>query len=224
MTLVAKGVATLEKGLEQDLEGVLRWANGNGLKLNTGKTKLLLLGRKRRQKELVQVKVEMGDEKIVRSKAVKCLGVVIDDELNWKEQVQNVRRKCFTGLSKIRRLRNLLPSTIKKELYNALVLPHMDYCSVVWQECSRELREKLERVQNYDVRLILSKPPWTHSEEMRQKLNWMTLERRRVMARLCMMHRCVLKEDSIESLSKRIQYNTNATRGLGRLFLPRPTN
>jgi len=35
MTLVAKDVAALEKGLERDLEGVLRWANGNGLKLNT---------------------------------------------------------------------------------------------------------------------------------------------------------------------------------------------
>jgi len=39
----------------------------------------------------------MGDEKIVRSKAIKCLGVMLDDE--WKEQVQNVRRKCFTGLA-----------------------------------------------------------------------------------------------------------------------------
>ena len=77
VTLVAKDVAVLEKGLERDLEGVLRWANGNGLKLNTGKRKLLLLGRKRRQKELVQV--EMGDEKIVRSKAVKCIGVMLDD-------------------------------------------------------------------------------------------------------------------------------------------------
>ena len=40
MTLVAKDVAALEKGLERDPEGVLRWANGNGLKLNTGKMKL----------------------------------------------------------------------------------------------------------------------------------------------------------------------------------------
>ena len=96
------------------------------------------------------------------------------------------------------------------------------YCLVVWQECSRELRQKLERVQNYGMRLILSKPPRTHSEEMRQKLNWMTFERGRVMARLCMMHRCVLKEDSMESLSKRIQCNRNGTRGVGKLFLPRP--
>ena len=138
MTLVAKDVTTLKKGLEQHLEEVLRWANGNGLKLNTGKTKLLLLGRKRRQKELVQVKVEMGDEKIVRSKAAKCLEVVIDDKLNWKKQVQNVRRKCFTGLVKLRRLKNVLPSTTKKQLCNALVLSHMNYCSVVWQECRQE--------------------------------------------------------------------------------------
>ena len=108
-----------------------------------------------------------------------------------------------------------------EELYNALVLPHMDYCSVVWQECSRQLRQKLERVQNYAMGLILSQPPRTHSEEMRQKLNWTTLEKRRVMARLCMMHRCVLKEYSMDSLSKRIQFNSNGTRGVGKLFLPR---
>ena len=67
----------------------------------------------------------------------------------------------------------------------------------------------------------MSQPPQTHSEEMRQKLNWMTLEKRRVMARLCMMHRCILKEYSMENLSKRIQFNSNGTRGVGKLFLPR---
>ena len=109
---------------------------------------------------MVQVKVEMGDEKIVRSKAVKSLGVVIDDELNWKEQVQNVRRKCFTGLANVRRLKNVLATVnSQKQLYNSLVLPHMDYWLVVWQECSRELRQRLERVHNYGMRLILSKHP-----------------------------------------------------------------
>ena len=36
------------------------------------------------------------------------------------------------------------------------------------------------------------------------------------------MHRCVLKEYSTESLSKRIQFNSNGTRGVGKLFLPVP--
>ena len=29
------------------------------------------------------------------------------------------------------------------------MLPHLDYCSVVWQECTKDLRMKIERVQNY---------------------------------------------------------------------------
>ena len=67
--------------------------------------------------------------------------------------------EVFHRASNLRRLKNVLPSTTKNQLYNALVLPHMDYCSVLWQECSRELRQKLERVQNYGMRLILSQPP-----------------------------------------------------------------
>jgi len=62
----------------------------------------------------------------------------------------------------------VLPVKTKKELYSALVLPYLDYCSVVWQECSKEQVQRLERVQNYGMRIILSKPPRTNSEEMRR--------------------------------------------------------
>ena len=57
-------------------------------------------------------------------------------------------------------------------------------------------RAEAEVRKSADYGMRLSKPPQMHSEAMRQKLNfWMTLEKRRVMARLCMMYRCVLKED-----------------------------
>lgn len=41
------------------------------------------------------------------------LGVVLDDGLVWKEQVVNVRRKCFAGLAKLRRVRDILSSDTK---------------------------------------------------------------------------------------------------------------
>ena len=43
--------------------------------------------------------------------------------------------------------------------------------------------------------LILSKAPRTHSEELRQELGWMTLERTREVSRMKLMHRYV-KETS----------------------------
>ena len=93
----------------------------------------------------------MDGEEIERKRSVKCLGVMLDDALSWKDQVESVRKKCFVGLAKLRRLKMLLSSRTKKQIYNALVLPHFDYCSVVWQEWSMELGKKLERVQNYGM-------------------------------------------------------------------------
>ena len=59
----------------------------------------------------------MDGQKIERSKCVKCLEVLLDDGLTWKEQVQSVRKRCFAGLAKLRRLKDVLPPDIKKKVY-----------------------------------------------------------------------------------------------------------
>ena len=61
----------------------------------------------------------------------------------------------------------MLPVSTKLKLYNEIVLPYLDYCSVVWCECSSQLREKVKRIQNYGMRLILSQPARAPSEGMR---------------------------------------------------------
>ena len=52
----------------------------------------------------------------------------------------------------------------------------MEYCSEVWQECTKDLRMKIERVQNYGMHIILSQPPRMPSKRLRDKLKWMILE------------------------------------------------
>ena len=115
----------------------------------------------------------------------------LDDGLKWQEHVAALRRKCYAGLAKLRRLKDVLPVATKRKVYNALAigLPHLDYCSVVWQECSMELRKKVEGVQNYGMRLTARTP----SVELRRVLNWVPLERRREMFRLLQVHRCMTK-------------------------------
>jgi len=115
----------------------------------------------------------------------------VDDKFSWKEHIATVRKKCYRGLSQLRKLRDVLPVSTKVKLYNALVLPHTDYCSVVWHECGAVQQQQVERIQNYGMRLILAKPPRTPSSELRAYLKWTTLCRRHQMLRLNMMHRCL---------------------------------
>ena len=93
ISLSAEDIDTLREGLEEDADNLMKWAEKNGLKLNTKKTQLLLIGRKKRERELAQVRVLMGKEEVERSKCAKCLRVTLDDGLSWREQVQQVRKK-----------------------------------------------------------------------------------------------------------------------------------
>ncbi len=183
--------AGLEHKLSSDLDEVNKWVDKNKLRINEKKTQMLLMSRRRRANELDEVNIVLDGRAVSRSESVKYLGVMVDDKLKWKEQIAAVRRKSFAGLAKIRRLRDVLPVSTKIKLYNALVLPHVDYCSVVWQECGKVLQQKVERIQNYGMRLILSRPPRTPSKELRQSLKWMSLTQRRQMFRLSMVHRCI---------------------------------
>ena len=78
-------VAELGEGLTEDLKRVARWVKI--LSLNVKKTKLLLTSSKRRSQELEHVQVKVDDQELLRSKKVKCLGVMLDDGLTWQEQV-----------------------------------------------------------------------------------------------------------------------------------------
>ena len=83
----------LGAALEGDLNGLADWVSDNGLKLNENKTQLLLLSRKGKANELEKVKVALQGHSIQRCASVKCLGVIIDDGLTWKEHIRSVRRK-----------------------------------------------------------------------------------------------------------------------------------
>ena len=85
-------------------------------------------------------------------------------------------------------LRDSLHAVTKKRVCNALVLSHLDYCCVVWQECGKVLQQKLERIQNYGMRLVCVKPPRTPSEDLRKSLRWTSLVERREIFRLTHIH------------------------------------
>ena len=117
MGIKCEGMTGIGKAiLVKDLNDVDQWVDENKLMLNAKKTQLLLLGRKGRAQELEDVSVTLNGEQLLRSRMVKCLGASIDDGLMWKEHVDSLRKKCYCGLAKLRRLRDVLPPETKKSL------------------------------------------------------------------------------------------------------------
>lgn len=191
LTVVASDRTVLQSCLQMNLDAITNWVMSVKLCLNVKKTKMMLVARRRRQHELGNVIVTGENERLERSGAVRCLGVMIDDRLTWNDHVRELKRKASFGLSQLRRLR-WLPTRLKCVLYSALVLSYFDYCSVVWMECSKRLVLELDHLQNKGMRIILGRSPRDSATEMRRDLGWTTLKVRRHLFRLRLVQRCIL--------------------------------
>ena len=177
--------------LTEELHHLSSWISRNGLRMNLRKTQFMCLSRKGREKEAMKLEVQVDNQVLERHDAVKYLGVIVDKQLNWRRHIESVRRKCLSALAVLYRVKRALPPRLRKLLYQSIVLPHLDYCAVVWTECSREDATTLERVQKRGMRFILDEDYGCPSASMRLRLGWMTLHNRRRMQRVVCTRRCL---------------------------------
>ena len=186
-----KDPAIVQSTLNTDLEKIAEWIEDNGLRMNVAKTQLMIFSRKVPASSN-PIKINVRGVDIEASNTIKCLGVSIDKDLKWESHTNNIRNKSMAALASIRRSTNFLPVPTRKLLFNALVRPYLDYCSVVWHSCNSTTSQRMERIQNYGMRVILGKPPRTPSSPLRQQLNWTTLHQRRHNFMMNQVHRCAL--------------------------------
>ena len=217
--------AVLGSRIEHDLNKVGEWIRENGLKMNASKTQLMVLTRKSKSSIANSVEVCLEGTPLQKRDSVRYLGIEVDIELSWKPHVHNLHHQCMGKLAQIRKSCYHLPCKARKLLYLAFVLPQLDYCSVVWGSCGTVLSNKIERIQNYAMRVILRKPPLTPSEESRKTLRWTTLKTRRHNAVMLQVHRCLHRTGPLYLNSKfvlrSIHENQPKSRGSMRLALHR---
>ena len=77
------------------------------MKLNSEKTKIVLLGTKDLLRKSGSFQIDVGDEKSLSSsdgsKGVKSLGVKIDENLNMRQQIAQVRQSSFYAISNLKK-------------------------------------------------------------------------------------------------------------------------
>ena len=184
--------SSLPRGrLEADLVRIASWIALNGLRINIPKTQLMIMSRRSKRQAAETVSVGIDNVELARQDSVKYLRVEIDKELTWRKHTDKVSRTCLAKLAAIRRAEAYLASILKM-LYKSFVMPHLDYCSVVWSHCGVTQSNKLEHVQNYALRIISRKPPRTPSVPLVRVYGPDHLLRRRRNHTLQQVHRCLL--------------------------------
>ena len=77
-------------------------------------------------------------------------------------------------------------------LYNAIVLPHIDYCCPIWSSAADKHINKIQVLQNHVARLTLRcKVRDKHVSAIYDELKWMTVRQRADYFTLTLIYRCM---------------------------------
>ena len=102
------------------------------------------------------IHLEINGEEIKKFHDVKYLGITVDENLSWAAHFQKLKSKMKSGLSSIRKLKNILPQTKLDQVYRSLLESHLRYCNEIWGSLSNTKIDHLQRLQNRARALIES--------------------------------------------------------------------
>ena len=85
--------------------------------------------------------ISICDSKIQVSSVGKLLGATIT--LCWDAHIDQLIKKCNSYLFLLSRIKVLLSRRNKILFYNSYILPYLDFCCIIWGNCSSTLEDKL---------------------------------------------------------------------------------
>ena len=146
-----KDLANVKSSLSRNAEKVSKWYEDNMLKGNYSKYKTMAMQNKG---EITNPIMSIQGIEIESTEKLNFLGVTIDSELNFNHHINNVCKKGSQRIGVLMRLKNLIPTEAKLQLFRAAISPHFTYCHLTWHFCKANDTRKLERVQERGLRAV----------------------------------------------------------------------
>ena len=178
--------------LQNDLNNLVAWENDWSMQFHPEKCKLLRITNKR---NIIDASYYIHGTQLENVKKAKYLGVTLTSKLSWNVHISGICAKAHSTRYFLQR--NLVKSSKDTRLscYKTFIRPIVEYASTVWDPSDNEkLRLQIEMVQRKALRWIFNS--WKHSTsptKLRESLKLKTLDDRRKLASLKMLHELVYK-------------------------------
>ena len=135
--------------LEEQSNIAINWFESNYMKMNSDKCHLLISGNK-----YEHLWAKIGNDRIWETKAVKLLGVTIDNELKFDAHLNNVCLKANRKLSALTRIRKYLDFNKTRILFKGFFESQFKYCPLTFMFYSRQTNNKINHLHERALRLV----------------------------------------------------------------------
>ena len=158
--------------INAELENIQEWLEINKLSLNIQKTKFMLFHHPQRKIDNYIPKLHIRETDIERVREFNFLGLTIDENLNWHAHIQKISNKIAKTIGVLNRLKRHVPIYVLRMLYNALILPHIQYSILCWGYKGN----RVIKLQRRAIRVITRSKYNAHTDPLFKTLNLLKFE------------------------------------------------
>ena len=152
-----KNIPSLFNTVNNELSNISHWFNSNKLFLNSDKTKFTLFHevRQRDNIPLVLPTLKINNTLIKQIDYIKFLGVLFDENLTWKNQINLIENKISKGLGILHRVKFLLNQKSRKKVYFSFLHSYINYGNIAWVNMYKTKLRKIFTDQKKATRVII---------------------------------------------------------------------
>ena len=142
--------------VNKELKHVKKWLDANKLALNIEKTNFIIFHSPQHYLDKT-VSIKIGKEHVNQAKYVKFLGLLLDENLNWRYHLSELSRKLARTCGIFFKIRHLLPTNVLVSLYFSLFASFLQYGIIAWGLADDTHTKPIYLLQKKVVRAITFK-------------------------------------------------------------------
>ena len=188
-------ITELKYNIQKCVTDVHEWYESNKLVINTSKSNVMLLSTRQMLSNMrdTALNVFIGNHKLPQCNSIKYLGVDIDNVLSWNLQTDSISKKLVFIISRLSRLKPVLPSQMLMYIYTSIIQPKIDYAISIWGYTTAHNINKVQRLQNRAARILTGNFDYVNTRgiDLVKNLGLMNVTQRRDYFMIIMMFKSI---------------------------------
>ena len=168
------------------LRDIKIWMTERKLKLNEGKTDIMIAKGNFRSDIDDFGALDIGGTQLLPSASVRNLGVTFDSTLNYRSHINALIKCCNLHIRNLYAVRRYMNRDTLVTLVTSLIVSRVDYCNSLFVGLPNYLLKKIQSILNRCARLVFSLPPRVPTTPYMIELHWLPVKAR-IEFKICLL-------------------------------------
>ena len=161
-------IKVLFETVNAELQKISQWFRANKLSLNVKKRNYTLF-HKCSLKDKMPLKLpelKIGNNIIEKATSIKFLGVMIDENISWRDHIKTVENKLSKNIGLLYQAKQFLDENSLKTLYFSYMHSYLNYANIAWASTHFTKLKTISYKQKQATRIVFNENRLCHSRPL----------------------------------------------------------